>query len=169
MAAIVDGYFRGLRLLLAILLAGMVIMVFSNVVLRYAFDSGIAVSEELARWFFVWMVFLGAIIGLKEHAHLGIDTLVRRLGPTARKLCFLLSHALMIFCSALLVKGSYVQTLINWNVAAPATGLSVGLFYGIGMVFGVSAIVILGYEVARVIAGRASHGELIAVRDSEDH
>lgn len=169
MAAVVEGYFKLLKLLLVLLLAGMVVLVFGNVVLRYIFDSGIAVSEELARWFFVWMIFLGAIIGLKEHAHLGVDTLLRMLGPPARKACFVLSHGLMIFCSVLLVKGSYIQTLINWRVAAPATGLSVGLFYGIGMVFGVSAILILGYEILRVISGRASHGELFAVRESEEH
>ena len=87
MAGLVDGYFRLLRWAVAALLAGMVVLVFANVVLRYAFGSGITVSEELARWFFVWMVFLGAIVGLREHAHLGVDTLLRVLGPTGRRAC----------------------------------------------------------------------------------
>jgi TRAP-type transport system small permease protein len=48
--------------LLALCLAGMVIAVFGNVVLRYGFNSGINASEELSRLLFVWMVFLGATL-----------------------------------------------------------------------------------------------------------
>ena len=46
----------------------MVVLVFGNVVLRYVFNSGIAVSEELSRWLMVWLTFLGAIVALREHA-----------------------------------------------------------------------------------------------------
>ena len=78
MKTMVDAYFWLLRAVIAVLLAAMVVLVFGNVVLRYGFNSGIAVSEELSRWLFVWMMFLGAIVGLREHAHLGIDSLVKR-------------------------------------------------------------------------------------------
>ena len=54
----------------------MVVLVFGNVVLRYGFNSGITVSEELSRWLFVWLTFLGAIVALREHGHLGTDMLV---------------------------------------------------------------------------------------------
>ena len=60
-------------------LALMVVMVFGNVVLRYGFNSGITVSEELSRWLFVWMTFLGAARRAPRHAHLGTDMLVARL------------------------------------------------------------------------------------------
>ena len=55
----------------------MVVMVFGNVVLRYGFNSGITVSEELSRWLFVWMTFLGAIVALRNarppgHRHAGV-------------------------------------------------------------------------------------------------
>ncbi|MFM9975197.1 MAG: TRAP transporter small permease [Beijerinckiaceae bacterium] len=168
MTGIVSAYFRLLKGLVGLLLAAMVVLVFTNVVLRYLFGSGITVSEELARWFFVWLVFLGAIVGLKEHAHLGMDTLLLMLGPKARRLCYVVSHSLMILCSALLVKGSYVQTMINWKVSAPATGWSVGWFYGIGLIFGLSAIAILTYELVQALLGRTSYEDLIAIRESEE-
>ena len=63
----------------------MVVLVFGNVVLRYAFNSGITVSEELSRWLFVWLTFLGAIVALREHGHLGTEVLVSRLGPRGRQ------------------------------------------------------------------------------------
>lgn len=168
MATLVVGYFRLLRWLVGLLLAAMVVLVFGNVVLRYAFGSGITVSEELARWFFVWLVFLGAIVGLKEHSHLGVDTLLLALGRNGRRFCFVLSHGLMILCSLLLVKGSWAQSVINWNVKAPATGLSVGFFYGVGVLFGVSAIAILVYELVQVLLGNVADEDLITIRESEE-
>jgi hypothetical protein len=48
------------RGVIAACLAAMVVLVFGNVVLRYGFNSGIAVSEELSRWLFVWLTFMGA-------------------------------------------------------------------------------------------------------------
>lgn len=169
MKRLIEVYMVALKAVMGLLLAGMVILVFGNVVLRYAFDSGISISAELSRWFFVWMVFLGGIVGIKEHKHLGIDSLVRSLSAGGKKSLFLISHTLMIGCSALLLVGSFKQTVINLDVAAPATGLSTGLFYSTGVVFSVSAIIILGYEIVLVITGRASEEDLIGVVESEDH
>ena len=81
--AFIDRCCRWINLLIALALAVMVAMVFGNVVLRYGFNSGIAVSEELSRWLFVWMTFLGAVVALNERAHLGTDSLISRLPPGA--------------------------------------------------------------------------------------
>lgn len=167
MKSLADLYFKTLRVLVALLLAGMVVLVFGNVVLRYAANSGIPVSEELSRWFFVWLVFLGAIVALRDHAHLGMDTLVRRLPRLGRKGCFALSHGLMIFVSAMFVAGSWAQFLINLHVRATVSGLSMGLYYGIGLVFGLSAIAILTWELAMGLAGRADIDRLMAVAEEE--
>jgi TRAP-type C4-dicarboxylate transport system permease small subunit len=138
------------------------------VVLRYAFNTGITVSEELSRWLFVWLTFLGAIIGLHEHGHLGVDTLVKRLPPLWQKLCLSVSLLLMLFATWLLLRGSWEQTLINLDVAAPASGLSTGWFYGVGIVFSVSALAILGWDLYRVVSGKLRDDELVMVRESEE-
>ncbi len=59
------------------------------------------------------------------------------------------------------------RPLITIGDRAPATNLSVGLFYGAGIVFGVSAGIILIYDLVRVLTGAASEDELVAVRESE--
>ncbi|MET4388741.1 TRAP-type C4-dicarboxylate transport system permease small subunit [Bradyrhizobium sp. F1.4.3] len=168
MKMIVDAYFWLLRAVIAVLLAAMVVLVFSNVVLRYGFNSGIAISEELSRWLFVWMVFLGAIIGMKEHAHLGVDSLVKVLPPLGRKVCYGLSHALMLYASVLLTEGSWKQTVLNWDTVAPASGLSVGLFYAAGIVFSASSCVIIIHELYRLVAGQIADADLIAISESEE-
>ena len=53
MDAFLRRYCRLLDGVIAACLAAMVVLVFGNVVLRYGFNSGIAVSEELSRWLFV--------------------------------------------------------------------------------------------------------------------
>ena len=165
----VERYFAALKIIIGLLMAGMVILVFGNVVMRYALNSGITVSEELSRWFFVWMVFLGALIGLKERAHLGLDTLIKALPLAGRRVAFIASHLLMILCCGLLVQGSWAQTLINLHVPASASGLPIALFYGIGLVFGISALPILGYDLLRALSGRMTADEYIGVRESEEH
>jgi TRAP-type transport system small permease protein len=165
---LVDLYFKAIKALLALLMAAMVVLVFGNVVMRYLFNSGIAVSEELSRWLFVWMVFLGAIVGLREHAHLGVDSFVKMLPPLGRKVCYAISHALMLYASVLLTEGAWKQAVLNWDTTAPASGLSVGLFYAAGLVFGVAAIPILLHDLYRLLSGRISADDLIAISESED-
>ena len=74
MERILDLYCAFLKGVIALCLAVMVVLVFGNVVLRYGFNSGIAISEELSRWLLVWLTFLGAIVAVREHSHLGVDT-----------------------------------------------------------------------------------------------
>jgi TRAP-type transport system small permease protein len=168
MERILDFYCRILKASIAACLAVMVVLVFGNVVLRYAFNSGITMSEELSRWLMVWLTFLGAVVALREHRHLGVDTLVRALPAAGKRICFVLSYGLMLYADWLLLAGSWRQTLITAGDRAPATNLSVGLFYSAGIVFGISAGVILMYDLARVLTGAATEADLIAVRESEE-
>ncbi|MCK1654737.1 TRAP transporter small permease [Bradyrhizobium sp. 149] len=169
MARILDLYCTLLKGIIAAFLAVMVVLVFGNVVLRYGFNSGIAISEELSRWFLVWLTFLGAIVAMREHAHLGVDTIVRMLPAVGKRVCFIVNYCLMLFADWLLLSGSWRQTIINIDDRAPATGLSLGIFYGVGVIFGVSAGVILLYDLFRVISGQASEADMVAVRESEEH
>ena len=168
MSRIVEGYFTLLKALIALFLAIMVVLVFSNVVLRYAFNSGITVSEEVSRWLFVWLTFLGAIVAMREHGHLGVDSLVKRLPNWGKRACLLASQMLMLFVTWLLLQGSVEQTIINWEVTAPASGLSTAWFYSSGIVFGISTGIILLHDLYRTATGKLSDAELIMVKESEE-
>ena len=168
MARILDLYCTLLKAVIALCLAVMVVLVFGNVVLRYGFNSGITISEELSRWMLVWLTFLGAIVAVREHSHLGVDTLVRMLPPLGKRILFILNYGLMLFADWLLLSGSWRQTLINIDDRAPATGLSMAIFYAVGVIFGVSAAVILLYDLYRVVSGQASEEDMVAVRESEE-
>ena len=168
MTRIVDAYFHLLKAAIALFLALMVVLVFGNVVLRYALNTGITLSEEVSRLLFVWLTFLGAIIAMREHGHLGVDTLVKRLPAGGKKGCLVASILLMLYATWLLLVGSWEQTVINAGVASPAAGFSMGLLYGVGVLFAVSAGLILLHDLYRVATGRMSEDELVMVKESEE-
>ncbi|MED4206528.1 TRAP transporter small permease [Neobacillus mesonae] len=134
-----------LNVCISLSLASMSIMVFGNVILRYIFNSGITWSEEMSRFLFVWMVFLGAIACLKDNMHLGVDLVVNALPPKLKKIAFVISNLLVLYVLWLLLVGSWKMTLLNMNSTAPATGLPLAYLYGIGIVTSLSmaAIVII--------------------------
>lgn len=168
MKPIIDGYFKLLKFLVFLCLASMVVLVFGNVVLRYIFSSGITFSEEFSRWLFVWLTFFGAIIAMREHTHLGMDSVVSRLPVWGKKVCYVVSHLLMIFCCWMLLKGGWAQTIINMETEAAATGLPVSLFYGVILIFGASAMGILCYDLFMMLSGKTRDDELIQIKESEE-
>ncbi len=165
---VINRYCQLLSWLMVASLALMVVLVFTNVVLRYALNSGITVSEELSRWLFVWLTFLGAIVALNERAHLGTDMLVSRLKARGKKVCLGLGHVLMLFICWLLFKGTLDQVKINWDSTSAAMEVSMSIFYGCGLVFAVSGAVILLNDFWRLLTGRLSDEELVGIRESDD-
>ncbi|MFO1271990.1 MAG: TRAP transporter small permease [Rubrivivax sp.] len=163
-----SAVWRTLDVVIALALALMALMVFGNVVLRYVFNSGIAVSEELSRWLFVWMTFLGAVVALKEKAHLGTDMLVSRLGRTGKRVCLGLSQLLMLGCTWLLLSGSWQQARINLETEAPVTGWPMAVVYAAGIAFAVPAGLLLLVQLWRTVTNQLSEEDLVAVQESED-
>lgn len=165
---LIDGYCRVLTLAVVALLAGMVVLVFGNVVLRYVANSGITVSEELSRWFFVWMTFLGAVVGLQERAHLGTDLLIGRLGRSGKRVCLLISQLLMLGVTWLIFQGSLAQARISWDVEAPVSELSMAWLSGVGVVFAVLTAPMLLLDLWRTVTNQMTDVDLVMVQESED-
>ena len=168
MTRVIDAFCRLIEVLIAAFLAVMVVMVFGNVVLRYAFNSGIIVSEELSRWLFLWVTFLGAIVALKEHGHLGTDALISRLPVPGKKICLVLGRLLMLYATWLVFSGALAQVRINLHVEAPVTGASMAFVYGTGVVFAVFAAVLLLRDLWRVLTGGLSEAEMVMVKGTEE-
>lgn len=152
--ALIDRYCRFISHTMVVFLAAMVIMVFGNVVLRYGFNSGITASEELSRWLFLWVIFLGATVAVRERAHMGMDIVVAALPPLLQRFCLIIGHGLMLWVTWLMLEGSLVQTRINWDVQAPVTGLPLGWLYASGVVFAVSTGVMLIIDTLRIARGQ---------------
>ena len=164
----IDRYCKFLSMLMVVALALMVVLVFGNVLMRYGFNSGFTLSEELSRWLFVWMTFLGAVVALNERGHLGTDSLVSRLGNGGKKFCLGLSYLLMLYMCWLVFSGSWTQTVINWNSTSAVMEASMGIFYLSGVVFAILASIILVFNFWRLVTGQITDAELVGFRESEE-
>ena len=165
---LINGYCKLLGYMIAAALALMVVLVFGNVVMRYAFNSGFTISEELSRWLFVWITFMGGVIALNERSHLGTDTLVSRLPLAGQKACLAIGHVLMLFICWLLFRGALEQVKINWDTTSAAMEVSMAFFYASGMVCAVLSAVILVHHLWSLLSGQLADNELIGVRESEE-
>ncbi|WP_080874071.1 TRAP transporter small permease [Oceanobacillus timonensis] len=61
--------------ILVFLSAFTVIIIFMQVVMRYIFGNSLAWSEEIARYAFIWLIYIGVSYGVKRNKHLGVDAL----------------------------------------------------------------------------------------------
>jgi TRAP-type C4-dicarboxylate transport system permease small subunit len=160
--------FQAIEALLAVMLSAMVVMVFGNVVLRYAFNSGITVSEELARFFFVWITFIGAVVAMHDGSHLGMDGFVRTLSRRGKVICFALSQSLILICCAMLFWGTWLQHEVNASTMAPVTEIPMIWVYGVSYVsaLGIGAHALI--KLWRVATGRIRDNELIDISENEE-
>ncbi len=168
MKSLNNALFKIAEFTLVFMLVTMVILVFGNVVLRYGFNDGITLSEELSRFLFIWITFLGAVIAMRENAHLGLDTLVRVLPDIGKKTCFAISNILMLGCCILMLLGTMKQHQINATTRSAVMELPMIWVYGVGYIASIGmGLLILG-KLFRLAQGKITDQDLIQIQDSED-
>jgi TRAP-type C4-dicarboxylate transport system permease small subunit len=140
---------------MALSLLGMVLAVFLNVLLRYVFNTGLAISEELSRLLFVWLVCIGAILALAEGKHLGFDMVTSRLRGLPATLCRWLTRGLIGVALYYLVTGSWQQVLAGMNSRSPVMNYPLALAAAGTLVMGLCMAVLLVIECLRALR----HGE----------
>lgn len=163
--ALADHLTRALEVVMVLCLVVMLVMVFGNVILRLLFNTGIDLSEEIPRFAFVWMTFLGAIVGMRRRAHLGVDLLVQALPVLGRRICWGLSQAVMLVCCVYIVYGTYLEHEIIEGNASPVAQLSMLWVFGVSYLTGSAIGLICLSNLVRLIAGKVSDDELIDVHE----
>ncbi len=84
----------------------MVLIVFINTLLRYCFNSGIVENEELLRYMFIWITFLGIVSVYYENRHIAVTMLTDRLSPKVRNLFEFCANFLVLYALYVLTSGS---------------------------------------------------------------
>ena len=151
---------RLLDIILASLLAAMALMVFVNVVMRYTMNSGLPLSDELSRFAFVWLTFIGAVVVHHHRQHMGMETAVALFDRRGRMVLMGVSDLAILGCAGILMHGTWKQLPINASMSAPVSGLSMAWVYGIGLFTGAGIILITLERLARLFTGRMTDAEL---------
>lgn len=99
--------------LLALLLAAMVLVSFSQVVARYVFNSGWVSALELTRILFAWLILIGMSYGIRIGAHLGVDAVVRLLPRPLFRAASVFAALACAFYALLLLDSSWFTALLG--------------------------------------------------------
>ena len=105
---------------------------------------------------------------MHERGHLGTDSLVSRLSVRGKKFCLGLSYLLMLYCCWLILRGSWAQTLVNLESTSAVMEVSMGILYFSGVLFAVSAGVILCFQFWQLVSGQLSEVQLVGIQESEE-
>ena len=108
-----------------------VALIFLQVVMRYVFINSLSWSEELARYLFLWQIWLGASFAVKKHRHLRIELFVDKLKGRKKQL-FELAVLLIWFGFSLFlaIKGSELTIMLfKRGQVSPAMQIPMGYAY----------------------------------------
>ncbi len=161
-------YLSALRWVVIASMIGMLGLIFSNVVLRYAFSSGIFLAEGVSGLLHVWMTFVGALLVLYDKGHIGVEILVRRLPVALQSAAFALTHLIMLYVTWLFLTGSWQQMIINLNVISPATKLPMAMLYAAGVFFSAFSAVFLASQLIALVRGKLSPSDLIIAHGEDE-
>lgn len=107
----------------------MVIVTLAQVIFRYVLAAPLPWSEELARYCFVWIVFLGAAVGLSRGIHLGVDLLVNAMPTPVRRGVDALTNLLIAGFAATVIYASQPVLTMNMFQRSPALGVQMSYIY----------------------------------------
>lgn len=161
------GVFRLLETAMVLCLVSLVLMVFTNALLRKLTDfdvvllgGGISIAEEMSRFVFVWLTFIGAVVVAREQAHIGIAALVARFGRRGRLVCLIAAEVMILVCCIVFFWGTWELAPLHVTNHAPITGLPMIWVYGIGF-FASTGLALLSLgRLFRALMGRITDAEL---------
>jgi TRAP-type transport system small permease protein len=110
-------------------MASLVVVVSTEVALRYLFSESIFFASELARLCFVWLVFLALPLALGRGRHVGIDAIDRVLPEAAARVAIRAGAVAVIGLLVIVCQKSVDTMLFNWDQQLDTMPLSAGLFY----------------------------------------
>lgn len=117
--------------IIASTLAIMVITLFSQIVARFVFNASFVWSEELSRYLFVWLVFLGLGAVTLRHEHIVVDALTEKFPAAVRRALLQGSYVLLLLINVLLIVAAarMVYLLFDLGQESPALALPMWLVY----------------------------------------
>ncbi|MDR2788179.1 MAG: TRAP transporter small permease [Candidatus Accumulibacter sp.] len=138
----------------------MLITIFAQVISRYGFDYTPEWSEELARYLFVYVVFLGSALIMGESGHLAVEFLPNYFkGTLIGKLLSALSLACgYVFVGILFTQGYRMAETMTFQ-ESPGMGLSMSYVYAIIPISSVLMFLYLIRDTLRLFKGEDTKRE----------
>jgi TRAP-type transport system small permease protein len=116
--------------LLGGLMAGIAVVTFLQVALRYLFGIPLGWSEEVGRFLLVWLTFIGAgALVRRGQGHPAVDALPQALGGIARRTIDTVSRLIVLGGCVAMGWGGVRMAQIQWGQTSPSLEISMGIVY----------------------------------------
>jgi len=117
----------------AMLLIIMTILIFFQVVSRFILNAPLAWSEEIARYTFIWLIYISAALAVKHKEHIRVEILLSFLKGRTKIIFYIITDILFLIFSYFLFKEgiSLVAMLTKHGQISPAVGFSMNYVYAI--------------------------------------
>lgn len=155
---------------LIILSAIMVVVIFVQVFMRYVMQNSLSWTEELARYCFIWLIYIGISYGVKKQRHISVDAILLLFKERGKIIFSIIANLLFLtFAIFVVIYGYDISSkLLAWGQKSPANQIPMGIVYlaaPVGM--GLTAIRIIQNLIAQVLTllGKANY----TVKTELDH
>jgi TRAP-type C4-dicarboxylate transport system permease small subunit len=138
-----------------VLMGTLIALVFLQVILRYFFSSGMVWAEELERFIFVWLMFLGITLGVYKKKHIAVELIVEMLEKRFRGFA-ILSYLLSVAFFAILAWYGYVFCKMGFDGNASVLPIKLGFIY---LVIPVTSILAVLFYVILMIRGKEAKND----------
>ncbi len=100
-----------------------------NVFMRFVVNRSVGWADELSRFIFVWISFLGAVLAFRNDEHVGLDVLVEKVrSPKIRRVIAVVQHTLVLTVLLFLTWFGYRASTTVMNVS-PALSIPMNIVY----------------------------------------
>jgi len=120
------------------------IMVLAQICLRYVFNSPLVWSEELVRYAFIWICYLGWALGTRNRSHIQITIFLDKLPKIVRKVITTINSLILIVFSIYMVIYGIQMTQSSMSLPAITIPVTMGIVY---LIVPISDAVIIFYEI----------------------
>ena len=110
-------------------MATIAVVIFIQVIMRYVFHNSLSWSEELARYCFIWLIYLGAGYGARYIQHIKIEAALRMYPKAVRPYIVLLGDLLVLSLAVyIVISGVQLTELqLHYGKNSPALGISMAV------------------------------------------
>lgn len=131
------------EIILVAVFSVMVVLIFAQVLMRYVFEASLSWSEELARYMFLWIIWLGSSFAAREKAHISLDFVTSRLSPKTKHVVWIIKTLIWIGFTVFLAYISFKLTYIIFDRGqlSPALRIPMGYAYA-SIPFGVTMMLV---------------------------
>ncbi|WHH61300.1 TRAP transporter small permease [Petroclostridium sp. X23] len=162
--SIYERLLTGIKYLLVLLSTVLIVVVFSNVISRYFLHNSLAWADETARFLFIWITFLGAVLAHDRSEHMNLDIVIQSVPRKVGLTLLVIANLIVVGILILITKGGFTVVIENYEWMTPALEISYGMVYSVVPACGVILLLQTLARIVKIIKLFGSSGGLSTQR-----